>query len=316
MTDPTGHATAAFNDAQTERRLHPVFAALVAFQRSMENVTKDKTANTGKFGYRYADIAGVIEAVKEPLAAQGLCYLQVLDQIDGKPALRTILAHESGASIEGILPFQGDLTNPQTFGGVVTYYRRYALLGILGLATDDDDAQSVSQPQGYVQRNADTPRGGQSLPHKPLPQTTPSAPSGTSQRVDEEMDWTEMWKLIRPFGPQNKQQLEVALNQSIDGMTPVQVYDAFKGNAVIPPLPKREVQWPLSEKQLHTIRTTLPKKGMDEKAWPGFQMFTLATDEEIAPADLSKVEASKIIDALFALADDKNGEGRIAASGR
>ncbi len=142
-----------------------LFKALCAFQKTMQNVAKTERAQVqsakGSFSYTYADIAGVIEAIREPLAAHGLCHLQLVTNIDGQPALTTILGHESGASVEATVPLRGDnLNDPQKFGGIVTYYRRYALLGILGLATEDDDGQLASQPRQQQQqpRQAPPPR--------------------------------------------------------------------------------------------------------------------------------------------------------------
>jgi hypothetical protein len=230
-----------------------LFAALARFQSQMQNIHKDKTANTGKFGYRYADIAGVIESIREPLAACGLCYMQVLDEVDGKPALHTILAHESGGYVSGKLPFSGDLSDPQKFGGITTYYRRYALLGILGLATDDDDAQGVSH----------SPASARPATQAPTPRESPQF--GTAPR------------------PEPSQRVE--------------------GNAA-------------TEKQIDAIRKMLPRKGMDEKAYEGWSMYTLNVDTVIPVPNLTRQQASTVIEALMEMPDNRLMQGAIEASGR
>jgi hypothetical protein len=298
-----------------------LFKALSAFQRAASNVHKGQKAEVrsakGNFSYTYADLASVIEAIREPLADKGLCYSQVLTRDEGgKPCISTILAHESGASIDGVFPLQGDLSNPQTLGGIISYYRRYALLGILGLATDDDDAQhAVSGP-------ASNRPATQSMPPNKAPRLHEVNTGGASQRVatDEAMDWTALYSLTRPMGYGTRPAIEAHIGQSIESMSPNQVFDAIKGrvdsaNLAHAMTPRRQVDRFLTEKQLNTIRGTLPRKGMDMKAWDGWQLYTLNTDELIAPEDLSISEASTVIDALFAMPDNKEMQAAIEASG-
>jgi hypothetical protein len=39
-----------------------------------------------------------------------------------------------------------DPSDPQKMGGAITYYRRYSLLALLGLAPEDDDGNAASKP--------------------------------------------------------------------------------------------------------------------------------------------------------------------------
>lgn len=137
-----------------------LFKALCAFQQSANAVPKGEKADTGKYRYTYADLAGVIDHIREPLALHGLSYFQAFDLEQGDIVLITTIAHISGASICSTIPIRGEeMLNPQKMGGLITYYRRYALLAMLGLATEDDDGKSNSQPrQAAPTRNAPQPR--------------------------------------------------------------------------------------------------------------------------------------------------------------
>lgn len=303
-----------------------LYKALANFQRNMHNVHKGETAKVqsakGSFSYTYADIAAVIDAVKEPLAENGLCYLQVVTNIDGAPALKTILAHQDGASIEGTVPLRFDnISDPQKFGGVLTYVRRYALLGILGLATDDDDAQSVGSPQPARQHQAQQPTPRQS------PQNPPANAPGPSQRVEhiEDMTWTEMWNLIRPYGISNRNELEQRIGQSIDNMTPGEVFaryrDISQRNGMTTPAQNGNGAKPrgtLTDNQLNAIRKMLPKKGLDEKAWNSWACYTLDIDSNTPPRpeDLSKQQASTVIEQLGEMPDNPAMQAILEASGR
>lgn len=111
--------------------------ALVAFQKEMPTVTKDKTANAGQYSYTYADLGSVSAAVTPLLVANGLAFSVTPRQTPNGYEAVGVLLHISGERLEGALPLWGN--NPQQIGSALTYARRY-LLGVLtGVVTEDDD---------------------------------------------------------------------------------------------------------------------------------------------------------------------------------
>jgi hypothetical protein len=79
------------------------------------------------------------------LSANGLALIQPMKVSDGHTILITKLIHESGETIESemILPNHAD---PQKYGSLITYYKRYQLQAMLGISTkdEDDDGNLVS----------------------------------------------------------------------------------------------------------------------------------------------------------------------------
>ena len=130
--------------------VNDLFSAMAKFQGQLDNATKGKAGH----GYKYADLAAVINAAKEPLSANGLSVTQLLGtNAAGNHSLITMLAHSSGQymSSETELPkavLQGGAgKNPvQVIGSAITYFRRYSYAAIIGMAQEDDDGQSVQQP--------------------------------------------------------------------------------------------------------------------------------------------------------------------------
>jgi hypothetical protein len=111
--------------------------ALVTFHAGVPVITKATAAQYGKF----ADLATILAALRHPLMGCGLTITQTFD--DGN--LVTTLWHTSGQSLSSTVELvtTGGRGNAlHTWGGAVTYQRRYALLSILNLATEDDDADS------------------------------------------------------------------------------------------------------------------------------------------------------------------------------
>lgn len=125
--------------------------ALVAAQAEFPTIAKSRKATVegkdGKRGYTYsyADLSDILAQVRPILSAHGLAQVQRMAIVDGKQALVTELRHRSGGVIAGetILPIGN--VDPQKAGIVITYYRRYALTALLGLAAEEDtDARGVS----------------------------------------------------------------------------------------------------------------------------------------------------------------------------
>lgn len=120
-------------------------AALVNFQANLKPVQKD--AQNPFFKSDYLTLSGIIEAIREPLARNGLAIIQAMKVDGANNILMTTLIHVSGEQItsEIILPNHSD---PQKFGSLVTYYKRYQLQALLLISTsdEDDDANMVSSP--------------------------------------------------------------------------------------------------------------------------------------------------------------------------
>lgn len=114
--------------------------ALSSFQSKIEAIKKNKevkvTLKTGSnYTYSYADQAVIFDAIKNMLGETGLSYTQLIQENGSK--LITVLMHESGEWLQSeiSLMMSGDI---RTYGGDITYKRRYALSAILGLATEQD----------------------------------------------------------------------------------------------------------------------------------------------------------------------------------
>lgn len=122
-------------------------AALVAALADLAVIEKNQTADMGSFTSHYADLGSIVKKTRGPLAENGLLLVQSLEPYENGLAVRTILLHTSGESMEfGPLPFQQG-NNAQATGSFITYMRRYALLAALGMATGEDDDGAAAVPR-------------------------------------------------------------------------------------------------------------------------------------------------------------------------
>jgi hypothetical protein len=132
--------------------INEIAAALAKAQGEMRNAVKG--AENPHFRSRYADLADVWDAVREPLSRNGLAIVQVPSFADGRATVETMVMHTSGQWIAGALAAPVAKPDPQGVGSAITYLRRYSLAGMAGVAQDDDDGNAASEAQKPAQRKA------------------------------------------------------------------------------------------------------------------------------------------------------------------
>lgn len=121
--------------------------ALTDFQKAAPPIAKDKTGKIqgeGKKGsyeytYQYADLAGIWDKIRGPLADNGLSVIQSPTTMQGEAALTTMVAHESGQWVEDTMKLNAVQDTPQGQGSAITYGRRYQLCAMLGIVADSDN---------------------------------------------------------------------------------------------------------------------------------------------------------------------------------
>jgi hypothetical protein len=117
-----------------------LWTSLSKLQSTVRTIPHDSKG----YEYTYASLDRVWDAIRQPLADAGLAVAQIVESVEGRTAVRTILAHcETGERIEGLAvapPADGKarMSALQAMGADCTYLRRYGLSSILGLTTDAD----------------------------------------------------------------------------------------------------------------------------------------------------------------------------------
>lgn len=130
----TDDAQIDFDDA-----LARAFSAIEAAKKDSENP---------HYRSKYADLASVTEAIKNPLTAEGFSWPQTIAMEDGL-IIVTQWLRRKGVAIQSVLPMPiGDKATPQQIGSAITYARRYALSAMVGVAPDDDDGEAASSNGG------------------------------------------------------------------------------------------------------------------------------------------------------------------------
>lgn len=114
-------------------------AALAAAQSKFGpiNRSREVTVRTekGTYKFSYAPLDEVLAATRPALTGNGLSLSQLL--ADG--SLRTVLLHSSGEWIASEISLPPRPAKMQELGSILTYLRRYALVALLGVASEEDD---------------------------------------------------------------------------------------------------------------------------------------------------------------------------------
>lgn len=117
-------------------------SALAAAQAKLHGAKKD--AKNPFFESTYATLESVYDAIRTPLAEQGLSVIQPTEFIDGQTFVRTVLIHSSGQWIDGLYPVITQKNDPQGLGSGMSYSRRYSLMAMVGIPASDDDAEAAT----------------------------------------------------------------------------------------------------------------------------------------------------------------------------
>lgn len=117
-------------------------AALSKAQLVMEGAIKGKV--NPAFKSRYADLASVWDACREPLASNGLSVIQMPGRVEnGQMSLTTQINHASGEWVRETMSIPLSKVDAQGYGSATSYARRYALAAFVGVSPDDDDGNGA-----------------------------------------------------------------------------------------------------------------------------------------------------------------------------
>lgn len=126
---------------------------------SINNMTKDKEG----YGYKYVELTPLLEEVLPKIHENNFILVQTVSQSTGDyhrrseskdgildvstPAfvLHSELIHATDVKIESDCPLYVDDIDPQAFGSVETYMRRYSIYALLHIKTEDDDGVGASK---------------------------------------------------------------------------------------------------------------------------------------------------------------------------
>ncbi len=181
--------------------------ALAAAQGEFPPIEKDKTVTVqkktgGQYTFKYAELSSIIAATHKIMAKHGLSILSAPVASPEGMVLTTRLSHASGEWVEGDFPLTVGVERVQDLGAQLTYFRRYAMTGLLNVSTDDDvDGGGGDLEMHGPAKPAKAPKTGSTAPVEP----PPPAPAASS----EPQHWSGKVQNVQPKIYENQKYLDV-----------------------------------------------------------------------------------------------------------
>lgn len=137
---------------EKETPITGIVKALFEFQQACPAIKKDSTAKGTKYTYKYGSLPHVLEVIKPHMKKAGLTFAQSITWREGAEFIYTTLYHVgTGEKLESkmLLPNYefGNMNAIQSKGSVITYFRRYALMALLGIVAEEDDNDAQGEPK-------------------------------------------------------------------------------------------------------------------------------------------------------------------------
>lgn len=167
-------------DAGMSTSVGKLAEALAKAQGEMGAAKKGKT--NPHFRSRYADLASVWEAIREPLAENGLSVVQQTSTSRDGVRVLTTLMHASGEWVRDSCWLPVTQQTPQAYGSALTYARRYSLASVVGVCSEEDDDANAASEKRPSQRSE-----GRTEKRAEKPASSPPASAASGGTLDAEI---------------------------------------------------------------------------------------------------------------------------------
>ena len=172
---------------ETSETTGAIAAALAKAHLEIENPELDGV--NPHFKSRFSTLAAVLNAVRKPMAKQGIALMQSVAIAEGRVAVTTSLIHASGEWMRETMAFPiATGANVQQAGSTVTYLRRYSLISLCAIVGDpheDDDGdgdrterEDRKQPAKRPPFKPEAAKGAKPAPPAPAAPAPEPAPTG------------------------------------------------------------------------------------------------------------------------------------------
>lgn len=170
-----------------------IATALAKAQGEIEPAKKDST--NPHFKSKYADLASVVAACREPLARHGLSIVQEPSLANQVVTTTSLLMHTSGEWIECSTAIPVSRNDAPSIGSATTYGRRYGYSALVGVVADEDDDGAGLTGDNPPKQKEDAPK------------TQPRAERVTAEEIAA---LAERWKKLNPQGELTNDQWRTA----------------------------------------------------------------------------------------------------------
>jgi hypothetical protein len=138
--------------------------AIQRFQSACPVITKNATADAGKYSYNFADLPHIAATIRPHLESAGLSYSfdskLESDRLRVTCTVHHVAGHSRTSTFEAKIDGPSAMSQLHKSASTLTYCRRYALTLALGLTTadTDDDGRGITTPSPQPGPDPNSPR--------------------------------------------------------------------------------------------------------------------------------------------------------------
>ena len=131
----------------SSEEIDKIIPALQKALAVMPDVTRDSKVDAGAMRYSFATLGAVLSTVRPVLAEHGLSIMQTPV---GRGEVESTILHSSGQWLTTApLMIVPNNTTPQGQGSAISFGRRYSILSLLNLSTEDDDGHAAREEESH-----------------------------------------------------------------------------------------------------------------------------------------------------------------------
>jgi len=134
-----------------------IYSAFIKAQAELNNPTRD----TKSYKYSYAQLGQCLDIVRPIFAKHNLGIIQQIINKENDVDLigiKTVIVHSSGQSIEFEFFVKAIKKGAQDIGSMITYMRRYALFGAVGIHPQDEDDDGLKAQTIKIETTPPSPK--------------------------------------------------------------------------------------------------------------------------------------------------------------
>ena len=148
---------------KTSEQINELTTALAKAQGEFTNPERNRevrvaTKAGGEYRFSYSTLDCVMDMARPILAKHGLSITQPPTTRDGNVVVLTKLMHSSGQFQEEEIAITPETFGPQQIGSAISYMKRYAYCGMLGIASDEDDDGNAASGNEILESRKRAPK--------------------------------------------------------------------------------------------------------------------------------------------------------------
>lgn len=118
-----------------------IYSKIAKIQQELGKLQKDATADAGRYSYNYLTLTELNDHLIPLLSKSNMMIMQPIIK---DSVVTQLVDLDDNVIAESSIKLPSDI-DPQSLGSAITYYRRYTILSLFNISTEDDDGAKATE---------------------------------------------------------------------------------------------------------------------------------------------------------------------------